>query len=139
MVGNCIGEGSEKYGKVTAAMGTIYSAILTGIIAFCTYRYSYEIATMYTQDVDTVALLIPVLETLALPLFINGLVQSIQGTLKSLQQQKIASRILILGLYLAGLPSASFLAVDYEYGVHGLWIGYGIGEGVILFLYLLIY
>ena len=48
VVGNCIGEGSEKYGKVTALAGLIYSAILTGIIAFCTHRYAYEIATMYT-------------------------------------------------------------------------------------------
>ena len=44
-----------------------------------------------------------------------------------------------MGLYLAGLPSAYYLAVESEYGVHGLWVGYGIGEAVILFCYVLIY
>jgi len=76
-VGNYIGEGSERSAKYAAALAMLYSSLLTGLIAVLTYKYSYEIATKYTQDVDTVALLVPILETLSVPLFINGVVQSI--------------------------------------------------------------
>lgn len=54
MVGNYIGEGNEKYGKLTALIGIIEIFTITILCGLGTYYYAYEIATVYTTDVDIV-------------------------------------------------------------------------------------
>jgi len=59
--------------------------------------------------------------------------------LKALQQQKVASYVLICGLYLCSLPCSYFFAVEGTFGVQGLWLGHAIGNALVLFLYFVVY
>ena len=66
-------------------MGIFYQTLFTIFFTYMTYNKAYEIANTYTKDIDTVALLIPVLESCSFAIFFNGIMQSVQGTLKALQ------------------------------------------------------
>ena len=86
---------------------------------------------------DTVALLKNCLESLSYSIALLGFALSLQGALKALQKQKIASKILLLCLYLISLPMAFCLAVIMEVGVTGLWTGFALGQIMIIILYAL--
>ena len=71
-VGNWIGEGNEKAAKLTALMGIMYSNFITSLVAYFTYAYAYEISTTYSSDIDTIALLVPVMKASAVAFLFNG-------------------------------------------------------------------
>ena len=116
-------------------MTLIYSASITIFFGLLTYFYAHEIATMYTQDMDTLALLSNTLQSLSYSIALLGFTLSLQGTLRALQKQKVASQVLLLSLYLVSLPMAFWLAVDSQVGVTGLWTGFALGQVVTIFLY----
>ena len=84
---------------------------------------------------DTVALLRLCLESLAVSIALLGGALSLQGALKALQKQVLASRVLLLSLYIVSLPMAYYLAIDLEVGIHGLWTGFALGQIAIIFFY----
>ena len=77
VVGNFIGEGSERYGKLSALIGVIYTSLLTILCGYLTYNYAIEIAGTYTDDPDVVGLLVPILRVLSIPLALHGFVGSL--------------------------------------------------------------
>ena len=86
VIGNVIGEENEMLGKVLCLLTFIYTTIITCILASLTYTYAYEIAHMYTEDMDTAALLKNCLESLSGAIALQGFALSLQGALKALQQ-----------------------------------------------------
>ena len=54
-------------------MGIFYQTLFTIFFTYMTYNKAYEIANTYTKDIDTVALLIPVLESCSFAIFFNGI------------------------------------------------------------------
>ena len=77
VVGNFIGEGSERYGKLSALIGVIYTGLMTTLCGYLTYKYAIEIADTYTEDPDVKGLLVPLLRALSLPLCLHGFVGSL--------------------------------------------------------------
>lgn len=75
----------------------------------------------------------------ALSIAILGFCLSIQGTLKALQKQRLASRILLFCLYAISLPAAYTLSIGLEIGVKGLWSGFAIGQLCITISYVVVY
>ena len=61
---------------------------------------------------DTVALLKLCLESLAVSIALLGPALSLQGALKALQKQVLASRVLLLSLYIVSLPMSFYVSVD---------------------------
>ena len=84
---------------------------------------------------DTVALLKHCMKTVALCIIILGPTMSLQGALKALQKQKIASKVLLTCYYCISLPVAYGLSVELEVGVTGLWTGMALGQLVIPLIY----
>ena len=135
VIGNIIGEENERLGKQMCLITLAYSSLLTVIVGALTYFYSREIALAYTQDPDTLALLRHCLRSLAVSISLLGFALSLQGALKALQKQNIASWILLLSLYGISLPVAYFLAIRMEVGVTGLWTGFSAGQVFVTVLY----
>ena len=82
-----------------------------------TYTYSREISHIYTSDPDSVAILSPAFKALSFMIALISQMMTLQGTLKALLHQRIASIILVLCLYLVSLPMAYFLAFDMGVGL----------------------
>ena len=76
------------------------------------------------------------LQSLAFSITLLGPLLGLQGTLKALQKQEVAYKILLLSLYGVSLPAAYILSCVIEIGVTGLWTGFAIGQTVIVLLYL---
>ena len=55
----------------------IYTAVISCSLASFTYTYSYEIAHLYTEDMDTAALLKNCLESLAIAIALQGFALSL--------------------------------------------------------------
>ena len=117
-------------------MAVLWSTMISCFFAVVTYNYSYEIATAYTEDMDVVALLTTCLESLALSHAICGFNLSLQGALKALKKQVLASRILLLCLYTLSLPMAYTLSIGFGIGVKALFMGFAIGQAINSLLYL---
>ena len=110
-----------------------------GLIAMFTYFAAHEIANAYTDDMDTVALLRYCMQQVSTCLFITGTTLSLQGALKALQQQDIASRVLLTCYYMVSLPMAFAISVLFEVGITGLWKGMSIGQALIPTIYAYIF
>lgn len=139
VIGNVIGEEDSLMSIVLAIVSYIEGTIIYTIIALLTYTYSHEIATIYSSDnPDTAATLAVVLESLIPQIWLISQVLCLQGTLKAVQRQRIASSVLILCLYLVSLPMATWLAFDEQMGVKGLWLGFSLGNIPVIFMYVII-
>ena len=57
VIGNVIGEENKVHGQMLCLLTLLYSSTITIFFGILTYFYSHEIASMYTQDMDTLALL----------------------------------------------------------------------------------
>lgn len=135
VIGNIIGEENERLGKFMCLITLGYSSLLTVLVGTLTYVYSREIANAYTQDPDTLAVLRYCLRSLAVSISLLGFALSLQGALKALQKQNIASWILLLSLYGVSLPMSYFLAIKLEVGITGLWTGFSVGQAFVTTLY----
>lgn len=72
VVGNYVGEGNEKLGKIAVLVGVIYTGTVTSLCAFLTYSYADNIAMIYTEDVELIILLVPLLKAQCLTLTLHG-------------------------------------------------------------------
>ena len=61
VVGNNIGEGNEKLGKLGVCIGVMYASVVSSILGYLTYTYAEYITGMYTNDPDMIALLLPLI------------------------------------------------------------------------------
>ena len=120
-------------------MTVIQSTLLSILIGSLNYIYAEEIAYAYTQDPDTVFLLERCLRSCAISIALLGFLCSLQGTLKALQKQKLASRILLVCLYAISLPISYILSIELEIGVTGLWTGFAAGQTCITVLYIIVF
>ena len=77
MIGNVIGEENARLGKLLCLMAVIYSTTISSGFGILTYFYSNEIASLYTQDEETIETLGPCLKSLAFSLALLGLALSL--------------------------------------------------------------
>lgn len=105
----------------------IQSTLLACGVGMLTYIYSQPIASFYTLDPDTLAPLKNCFMSLSVSICLLGPLLSLQGALKALQKQEVASRILLKSLYGVSLPLSYLLSCTFEIGMTGLWTGFAIG------------
>lgn len=121
LVGNSIGSGNiikaKNYAKISVILGIIIVSSTTMFIVF----FRNLIPFLYTND-----LIIANLVTNLLGIYIwFGIVDAIQiilnGIIKGLGKQKVASIVALVILYPVMLPLAYLLAFVLNYGIYGLW------------------
>jgi len=76
IVGNYIGQGDEKLAKLSVLIGVLFTGMVTCTLGFVTYRYAESISSMYTEEEDLILVLVPLMESLSIPLVLSGFVQS---------------------------------------------------------------
>ena len=139
LMGQAIGEANRSLAKLLGVLGLALCVVASSSLALVTYFYTEEISLMYTQEAETVPVVQNALVYGCLTIFLFPFTMTLQGALRALKLQKIASITLIICLYVIALPMAFYLSNYTELGVAGLWVGYSCGQIVIFFLYALIY
>ena len=65
------------HGQMLCLLTLLYSSSITIFFGILTYFYSHEIASMYTQDMDTLALLSNTLQSLSVSIALLGFTLSL--------------------------------------------------------------
>lgn len=121
LVGNAIGarkvEDARRY--------TIASIILAmSIITFTTsfvYIYRFSLPYLYTNQVDVAKLISGLLEIYVCFAVVDSAQIIMNGAIKGLGKQGIASWVTLFVLYPVNIPVGYYLAFVAGYGVNGLW------------------
>ena len=71
--------------------------------------------------------------------FVNGLQGFLQGPIRAIGKQGVASVISVVAYYAIALPASLYLCFAMDYGIGGLWLGIMLGSAAqtVLFTILL--
>ena len=120
------------------SMITKINITITMVLAIIVFFCRRQIVGFYTDDPDVQEIAIPVLMLLALNFIPDGMQGYLQGPIRSMGLQKIASYYAISCYWVLGLPGACLFGLYFKFGVMGLEMGIGLAVTVQCICYALI-
>jgi len=122
LVGNSIGRKDVKKAKKYAIVALLSGFLILSIVTIFIVLFRYEIPLMYTGLAEINVLFARTLSIFSIYCLIDCVQNILNGIIKGLGKQRLASIIAILVLYPVNIPLAYTLAFTVNYGFIGLWI-----------------
>lgn len=124
LIGNTTGDNNPKlaikYMKVILAVATAVLIIDCSVV----YAYRFEIASIFSSDIETVELIASLFSILVFVCFLDGLIGTTGGGVKGLGLQKYGAITLLVGYYVFSVPIGCGLTFSkLRMGNAGLWLG----------------
>ncbi|KAJ7512561.1 MATE efflux family protein [Mycena galericulata] len=122
-IGNLLGEFNSGRANVAAnvailmalAIGSVFSAV------FMIFRHSF--AYLFNDDPVVVDLVASILPLVALFQVFDGTACVTGGILRAKGKQMTGALLNLSAYYIIGIPFGAWLAFQWDFGLHGLWIG----------------
>lgn len=128
--------GAKRYddAKKYHRLGRILSFIFATSLAAVLINFRAEIASLYTNDISVKDLLSIFLVFAVCMQVSDGINAPLQGTLRGYKDVKVTFYLAVLSYWLIGLPFGWILAVLFNMGPYGYWIGLiaGLLSGAVL-------
>ncbi|KAG9079745.1 hypothetical protein FRC06_007518, partial [Ceratobasidium sp. 370] len=120
-VGNALGAGNPRRGKVAAqtaiGMSVVIALIMSTIIMLSRNRWSY----MFNDDKEVARLVSSVLPLLALFQIVDGATAVTDGVLRATGRLGYGAIINLTAYYCVGIPLGMYLAFWKDMKLKGLW------------------
>ena len=126
-VGNAAGAGRKHEVVLRAWTAISLSAMFMSGTALISLFCHQFIAALYTNDMAVTMLAGELLILAGIFQIPDGLQMSTAGVLRGLKDTFVPMLLSLLGYWIIGFSVAYILAIKYDYGPHGLWIGLIIG------------
>jgi multidrug resistance protein, MATE family len=126
-VGNLLGSGKRRAAQRSAYVGLGMGCAIMSISAIAFIVLRDLLPTMFTSDVATRDLAASILPIAAAFQLFDGTQAVGAGVLRGMGATRPAALINLVGFYGLALPTAWWLAFEYDLGVGGIWWGLCLG------------
>jgi|DEB19_MinimDraft_2_1074335.scaffolds.fasta_scaffold24701_1 MATE family multidrug resistance protein len=124
LVGNQVGKNCPEQAQRYAVCSVLFGVSAVSLLMVSFFLVPRSIATIFTKDEATVAIVVDTLTVLSLFLFFDAIHGVQSGNVRALGLQKYASVTTLVAYYGIGLPFALHFGFTKELGVKGFWLGY---------------
>ena len=138
IIGNCIGSNNVPLAKRYFKMINYLTLAVIATICLATGMGNELIASAFTDDEEVYRITSNVILFMACYFSFDGLQGYLQGPIRALGLQRIASFFAIGCCYGIGIPMACFFALKLDMGVMGLQMGIALALFAQLIVYLVI-
>lgn len=122
-IANASGAGNRQALRQRAIGGMIFAGSLMSISALVMTLFAREIAMLYSDNPEVIAISAGILAVIAIFQVFDGIQVCASGVLRGLQDTKIAMIYAFIGYWVIGFPMGIFCAYYLNYGIRGLWAG----------------
>lgn len=105
-------------------MAVVYGLVIASIIIILFLIFDDFVATVFTSDPPTVAIVKNTMPFIAFYLFFDSIHGVNSGNIRAIGRQGIASVITLVSLYAIGMPLALLMGFKKYMGVPGFWAGF---------------
>ena len=120
IIGNCIGSNNVPLAKRFFSLIMKVNSVLLVVICTLLFSFRSQIAYFYTADEQVHEILMPILVLLSFVMLLDGSQCYMQGPIRAIGLQQVASYCSIGSFYVIGLPLAWLIAFKLDKGVIGL-------------------
>ena len=133
LVGYEVGAKRLSDAKQYTAIGVVSAVILSSVCAIFLYLYKEEVASLYTNDPEVLALTTVFLIYAIFFQLSDAIAAPIQGALRGYKDVNVTFLLALISYWFIGLPVGYLLANYTSYGAFGYWIGLisGLAAGAI--------
>ncbi|DBA01358.1 TPA: hypothetical protein N0F65_001597 [Lagenidium giganteum] len=138
-VGNCLGANQPRRARLVSRMVLSLVFFVSTIMALGVFFLHDWIPTLLVNDAVSIEQASHALMVWAPFEIIEGLNCVTQGVYRGCGKQDLAAKTNAIAYYIVGIPIAAFLAFQLDFGIEGLWLGFGAGlsVSVVTLLYIL--
>ena len=138
IIGNCIGANNVPLAKRFFSVITRFTMATILILSITTFFAREQIIAFYTEDAEVQAICVRVFALMACMFAFDGMQGYLQGPIRAMGLQQVASYCALGCYYLIGIPSACVLGFWVDLGVFGLQGGFFIAAVVLVMAYVCI-
>ena len=122
-VGNAVGACNEEQARRIARL--ILGLVVSVQMLVITFSYSLRTVWPYvfTDDEEVVALVVSVVPVLCVFSLLDATQTALAGILRGVGKQAVGAGAYLISYYAVGLPVSVFLALEWQWGLVGQWIG----------------
>ncbi|KAJ7098367.1 MATE efflux family protein [Mycena epipterygia] len=122
-IGNLLGELNSARAKVASTVSILMALGLSSVFStmFMVFRHSW--AYLFNDDPVVVELVASILPLVALFQVFDGTSGVTGGILRARGKQMTGALLNLSAYYIIGIPFGAWLAFNWDFGLHGLWIG----------------
>eukprot|EP00347_Sterkiella_histriomuscorum_P017802 403347935 len=126
-VGKAMGEGNSKKARIYLKMAVSGSIFMNLIIAFVTSIFRTGISRLFTTNPALVAQIFDVVNIMSLAMVFTGIQLILEGGIRGLGLQTIATVIVLICMYLICIPASYIFAISFGFKLRGIWFGLIVG------------
>ncbi|KAF4323451.1 hypothetical protein JM18_001159 [Phytophthora kernoviae] len=126
-VGNCLGANHPKKARVISRTTLTTVFVLSCFFSGLVYVLRHQIPLIVINDPVAIQRASDALLVMVPYEIIDSLNCVIQGIYKGAGWQNVAAKTNVLAFYVVGIPLGALLAFRCNFGIEGLWIGFGMG------------
>ncbi len=126
-VGYAAGKYSIEGVKQTIAVGFSVTLIAVSISALVLLAYNKQIAALYTDNTNLIALSSYLILLAAIYQISDGIQVATQGVLRGLKDTKVPMWLTLFAYWVVGFPCGYVLAIYWQIGPAGFWVGFIVG------------
>jgi len=116
----------------------LFSTSIAFMVCLTLYRFRHSVITLYGANIEVRNLADPTIRVFSIVFFFDWVQCSLGGIIKGVGQQAIASSASFFCMVCINFPIAYLIGLHHEYGLPGLWIGFGIACTTLAVLYSII-
>ncbi len=137
LVGRAIGAGQMQAARRYAALSLASAAAVMACASAVLLGFPQPLAQLYTNQIDVITIAILLIPMAGIFQVFDGLQVVASGVLRGAADTRGPMVINVLGFWLAGMPTAVYLAFVAHVGPVGLWWGLVVGLATVAMLLLL--
>ena len=128
-VGHVIGAGQPGLARTVGFGGIGFAVLLSGLFTYVFIVFNRQLAGLFTDDAQTVAMAASLLVVAGIFQFFDGTQALGAGALRGCKDVNIPTGIIFAAYWVMAMPLGAFLAFATPLGAVGVWIGLAIGLG----------
>ncbi|KAI9221532.1 mate-domain-containing protein [Blastocladiella britannica] len=122
-IGNFLGAGKPMRAKFSAQVSIAMAFVFSLVLGTAVLVFRRQWASLFTNDMDVVALTAAVLPVCALFQFADGGVCVTGGVLRGCGKQHVGAVLNLVAYYVIGLPFSALLTFYFDLQLLGIWLG----------------
>lgn len=126
-VGNYMGAEKPKHAQLTSKISLVLVICIGLVFSSLIYGLRHQIPTLLINDSVSIEHAARALLVLVPYELIDGVNGVMQGIYRGVGKQDFAAKVNGIAFYAVGISLSAFMAFVFNWGVEGLWIGFGLG------------
>lgn len=126
-IGNAIGSRSAKRARIACDLTIIFAVVIGALTAVLLIIFRTSLPKLFTKDEPIQNLTNQLMVVAAFYQISDAINASIQGALRGTGRQALGAKLNFVCYYIIGLPLGAIIAIYFEVGVVGLWMGITLG------------